>query len=165
MSMEISNRYGLDYINKAQTEHTAKATERAEEAAKSKEKNKPEMITAPKDEYISSEKSEKKPSGLYHMVQDENGNPKIIFDTPKKAEETESEPPKGAKLKGVTDNDKVQVTIGDMDKVMWIYVNTLDKKSRKVMLLLDLCQYFGHKKLKVHADFFNSSSSFCWGVI
>ena len=44
MSMEISNRYGLDYINKAQTEHTAKATERAEEAAKSKEKNKPEMI-------------------------------------------------------------------------------------------------------------------------
>lgn len=34
-----------------------------------------------------------------------------------KAEETESEPPKGAKLKGVTDNDKVQVTIGDMDKV------------------------------------------------
>ena len=30
---------------------------------------------------------------------------------------------------------------------------------------LDLCQYFGHKKLKVHADFFNSSSSFCWGVI
>ena len=117
MSMEISNRYGLDYINKAQTEHTAKATERAEEAAKSKEKNKPEMITAPKDEYISSEKSEKKPSGLYHMVQDENGNPKIIFDTPKKAEETESEPPKGAKLKGVTDNDKVQVTIGDMDKV------------------------------------------------
>ena len=30
---------------------------------------------------------------------------------------------------------------------------------------VDLCQYFGHKKLKVHADFFNSSSSFCWGVI
>lgn len=30
---------------------------------------------------------------------------------------------------------------------------------------VDLCQYFGHKKLKVYADFFNSSSSFCWGVI
>ena len=41
MSMEISNRYGLDYIHKAQTEQTAKATERAEEAAKSKEKDKP----------------------------------------------------------------------------------------------------------------------------
>lgn len=30
---------------------------------------------------------------------------------------------------------------------------------------LDLCQYFGHKKLKGYADFFNSSSSFCCGVI
>ena len=87
MSMEISNRYGLDYIHKAQTEQTAKATERAEEAAKSKEKDKPE--------YISSEKSGKKPSGLYHMEQDKNGNPKIIFDTAKKAEEAESEQPKG----------------------------------------------------------------------
>ena len=33
------------------------------------------------------------------------------------------------------------------------------------MSILDLCQYFGHKKLKVYADIFNSSSSFCWGVI
>lgn len=109
MSMEISNRYGLDYIHKAQTEQTAKATERAEEAAKSKEKDKPE--------YISSEKSGKKPSGLYHMEQDKNGNPKIIFDTAKKAEEAESEHPKGAELKEVSDNDRVKVTIGNMDKV------------------------------------------------
>ena len=109
MSMEISNRYGLDYIHKAQTEQTAKATERAEEAAKSKEKDKPE--------YISSEKFGKKPSGLYHMEQDKNGNPKIIFDTAKKAEEAESEQPKGAELKEVSDNDRVKVTIGNMDKV------------------------------------------------
>ena len=26
---------------------------------------------------------------------------------------------------------------------------------------LDLCQYFGQKKLKAYAAFFNSSSSFC----
>ena len=108
MSMEISNRYGLDYIHKAQTEQTAKATERAEEAAKSKEKDKPE--------YISSEKSGKKPSGLYHMEQDENGNQKIIFVTAKR-EEAESEQPKGAKPKEVSDNDRVKVTIGNMDKV------------------------------------------------
>ena len=31
--------------------------------------------------------------------------------------------------------------------------------------MLDLCQYFEHKKLKGYADFFNSSSSFCCGVI
>ena len=107
MSMEISNRYDLNHINKAQTEQT----ERAEE------KDKTEKIPAPKDEYISSEKSGKKPSGLYHMGQDENGNPKIIFDTAKKAEEAESEQPKGAELKEVSDNDRVKVTIGNMDKV------------------------------------------------
>lgn len=33
------------------------------------------------------------------------------------------------------------------------------------MLSVDLCQYFEHKKLKGYADFFNSSSSFCCGVI
>lgn len=109
MSMEISNRYGLDYINKAQTDQTAKARERAEEAAKSKEKDKPE--------YISSEKSGKKPSGLYHMEQDKNGNPTIIFDTTKRAEEAESEQSKGAELKELSDNDRVKVTIGNMDKV------------------------------------------------
>ncbi len=117
MSMEISNRYGFVYINKAQTEQTAKATERVKEGVKSKEKDKPEMTLAPKDEYISSEKSGKKPSGLYHVEEDENGNPKIIFDTTKRAEEVESEQPKGAKLKEVSDNDRVKVTIGNMDKV------------------------------------------------
>lgn len=35
----------------------------------------------------------------------------------------------------------------------------------KTDIALDLCQYFGHKKLKVYADFSNSSSSFCCGVI
>ncbi len=62
MSMEISNRYGFDHINKVQTGQT----ERAEEAVKVKEKDRPEKIPAPKDKYISSEKFGKKPSGLYH---------------------------------------------------------------------------------------------------
>ena len=30
-----------------------------------------------------------------------------------------------------------------------------------VTLRVDLCQYFGQKKLKAYAAFFNSSSSFC----
>ena len=32
-------------------------------------------------------------------------------------------------------------------------------------LSVDLCQYFGQKKLKDYADFFSSSSSLCCGVI
>ena len=39
-----------------------------------------------KDEYISSEKSGNKPSGLYRMGLDENGNPKVLYDAPKKVE-------------------------------------------------------------------------------
>lgn len=109
MSMEISNRNGLDYINKAQTSRTMGA----EEAAKSKEKDRPENIPVPKDEYISSEKSGKKPSGLYHMEQDGNGNPKIVFDAPKKAEEAAT----GTRLNSEPDNDRVKVTVGNMDKV------------------------------------------------
>ena len=34
-----------------------------------------------------------------------------------------------------------------------------------VLLQMDLCQYFGQKKLKYYADFFSSSSSLCCGVI
>ena len=29
------------------------------------------------------------------------------------------------------------------------------------ILIMDLCQYFGQKKLKDYATFFSSSSSFC----
>ena len=32
-------------------------------------------------------------------------------------------------------------------------------------IVLDLCQYFGQKKLKDYAVFSSSSSSFCWGVM
>ena len=37
--------------------------------------------------------------------------------------------------------------------------------NQAVIYVLDLCQYFGQKKLKDYADFFSSSSSLCCGVI
>lgn len=40
-----------------------------------------------KDEYVSSEESGSKPSGLYRLGQDESGNPKVLYDDPKKAKE------------------------------------------------------------------------------
>ena len=48
-----------------------------------------------------------------------------------------------------------------MDKFDFTLCPLLEKKIEDV----DLCQYFEHKKLKGYADFFNSSSSFCCGVI
>lgn len=48
---------------------------------------------------------------------------------------------------------------GQFQDNRWVTFNQAKDKG------LDLCQYFEHKKLKGYADFFNSSSSFCCGVI
>lgn len=45
----------------------------------------------PRDEYISSEKTSEKPCGLYRVVADENGNPKVVFDDPKKVKEKKAQ--------------------------------------------------------------------------
>ena len=41
----------------------------------------------------------------------------------------------------------------------------MERNLEQLLRTMDLCQYFEHKKLKGYADFFNSSSSFCCGVI
>ena len=83
MSMEISGNYmdhKSNYLERLQ-EGKEQAKEIGKEQSAGKEK---ERIPIPKDEYISSEKSDRMPSGLYRMGQDENGNPKVFYDDPKK---------------------------------------------------------------------------------
>ena len=78
MAMEINGNYsyyGTDYEEQLKT----RQQEKANEAEEGKE------TTVPKDEYISSEESDRKPTGLYRLGQDENGNPKVLFDDPKKS--------------------------------------------------------------------------------
>ena len=77
MSMEVSSNY-KDYKN----EYLEKLQEGQD---KSKKVGKEQGIPAPKDEYISSEQSGSRSSGLYHVGKDENGNPKVLYDDPKKA--------------------------------------------------------------------------------
>ncbi len=85
MSMQVSGSYrdcrnefwerlqeGKDSTKAAGTERSAGDTS--------------ESIPFPKDEYISSEKSGARPNGLYHMGKDENGNPKVLYNDPKKNE-------------------------------------------------------------------------------
>ncbi len=83
MSMEVSGNYKNyknDYLERLQDERdTVKEIGKEQDAG-----NKSEGIPAPKDEYISSEQSGSRPSGLYRMGQDENGNPKVLYDDPKK---------------------------------------------------------------------------------
>ena len=81
MSMEVSSNYKNDYLERLQ-----EGKDKTKEAGKEQGAgNKSEGIPVPKDEYISSEQSGSRPSGLYHMGKDENGNPKVLYDDPKKA--------------------------------------------------------------------------------
>lgn len=93
MSMEISGNYKdykNEYLERAQTElDKVKRTSQEQRA-----EDKSEGVPIPKDEYISSEKSGSKPSGLYRLGQDENGNLKVMYDDPKRAAKAKDVQPK-----------------------------------------------------------------------
>ena len=84
MSMEINRKYGqytIDYAERLKAEREkVKETEKEQNDKKTSDK-----IPDLHDEYISSEKSCVKPSGLYRLGQDEDGRKKVFFDDPKKA--------------------------------------------------------------------------------
>ena len=84
MAMEINGNYNYrrtDYEEQLK----AKQQEKIGETQKEREmRDNPGGMPVPKDEYINSEESGKRPSGLYRLGQDENGNPKVLYDDPKK---------------------------------------------------------------------------------
>ena len=84
MSMEVSSNY-KDYKNDYLERLQGGKDKTKEVGNEQGTGNKSESIPVPKDEYISSEQSGNRPSGLYHMGKDENGNPKVLYDDPKKA--------------------------------------------------------------------------------
>ncbi|MCI8530388.1 MAG: hypothetical protein HFH82_14795 [Lachnospiraceae bacterium] len=86
MAMQINGNYdhfGTDYAEQVKEKQAAGRWEKAKEAEKAVEGKSSGKLSAPQDEYISSEKSGKEPAGLYRMGWDESGNRKIIFDDPK----------------------------------------------------------------------------------
>ena len=93
MSMEISSNYKdykNEYLDRVQT-----GQDKVKEASQDQRgEDKHEGIPVPKDEYISSEKSGSKPSGLYRLGQDENGNPKVMYDDPKRVAKAKDVQPK-----------------------------------------------------------------------
>lgn len=81
MSMEINGRYGqypMDHAERLKAEQVPKVQN--EDKASDK-------MPDSQDEYISSERSGAKPSGLYRVGQDENGKPKVFYEDPKKSTE------------------------------------------------------------------------------
>ncbi|NBJ93550.1 hypothetical protein [Parablautia muri] len=86
MAMQIHGNYdhlGTDYAERMKEKQPAGKAEKAKEAEKDPEAKNSGKLPEPRDEYISSEKSGQKPTGLYQVGQDENGNRKIFFDDPK----------------------------------------------------------------------------------
>jgi len=81
MSMKIGENYPG-----CSTEYLGNIQPKAEPVKETENQVNGNSIPVPKDEYISSEKSGNKPSGLYRMGQDENGNPKVLYDDPKKVQ-------------------------------------------------------------------------------
>lgn len=108
MSMEVSSNYRdckNDYFERLQEERN-KAKETGKEQGVG---NKSESIPVSKDEYISSEQSAGRPSGLYRVGQDENGNPKVLYDDPNKAEHP--------KVKSGSRKDDAEEVTGNTDGV------------------------------------------------
>lgn len=93
MSMEIHGSYNslkTNYPKQLKEEQSLDRTELGKEAEKEQERVKAsEKAPVPRDEYISSEKSGGKPTGLYRVGQDEDGNPKVFFDDPGKSKNAE----------------------------------------------------------------------------
>ena len=81
----MSIKIGENYLG-CSTEYLEKMQPNAEPVKETENQVNGNSMPLPKDEYISSEKSGNKPSGLYRVEQDENGNPKVLYDDPKKVQ-------------------------------------------------------------------------------
>ncbi len=130
MAMQIHGNYdhsGTDYTERLKEKQAAERAEKAKEAEKvekaAEEKNAGKM-SEPRDEYISSEKSGQKPTGLYRVGQDENGNRKLFFDDPKAGHANgrgdrseESENGKAPKAGGDSQGKPAEKCVTNTDKV------------------------------------------------
>lgn len=112
MAMQIHGNYdhsGTDYTEQVKEKQAVWSAEKAKDAEKAKaaemaaEGKNSGRLSEPRDEYISSEKSGKKPAGLYRVGQDENGSRKIFFDDPKVSGDSQGKPVE----KCVANTDKV----------------------------------------------------------
>ena len=126
MSMEISGNYKdykNEYLERAQTEQDK--VKRTSQEQRTEDKS--EGVPIPKDEYISSEKSGSKPSGLYRLGQDENGNPKVMYDDPKRAAKAKDVQPKEEPAKKKQLEQQIKAAAGDKEKV-----KVLEKKLAQI---------------------------------
>ena len=127
MAMQVNGNYEhskTDYAERVKEKQAAERAEKAKEAEKAAEEKKSGTLSEPQDEYISSEKSGKKPTGLYWVGKDENGSRKIFFDDPKADHANgkddrsgEGEDGKGPKVSGDNQGKPAEKCVTNTDKV------------------------------------------------
>lgn len=133
MAVEVNGSYSY-YKNDLEEQMKMRRQERAEEAEKERETAEDiNEIPFPKDEYISSRTSGRKTSGLYRLVQDGDGNPKVLFDDPNKPVDTESADKQPVKCTTNTDHvDKEIEKLKEKKKQLEQQISaTADEKTRK----------------------------------
>lgn len=125
MSMEISGSYSnfkTNYAEQMKEKQELEKAKKAEEVKKEQAEAASDKKSKLQDEYISSEKSGEKPSGLYRVGQDENGNRKVFFEKPNQLnpenEKNRTEEKDGKPLKADADKpEKEEICIGNTDRV------------------------------------------------
>ena len=140
MSMEISGSYSNSKTNYAEQMKEKQALDRAKKAEEAKRKQDDaasDKVSEPHDEYISSEKSGVKPSGLYRIGQDENGNRKVFFENPNKLNSGDEKKPAEKKedsLKKEKDSRQPKVNADNSEKPEKCIGNTdkVEKEIRKL---------------------------------
>ena len=140
MAMQVNGNYDhsrTDYAERVKEKQAVWRAEKAKEAEKAAEEKKPGKLSEPQDEYISSEKSGKKPTGLYRVGQDENGSRKIFFDDPKadhadgKDDRSgEGEDGKGPKVSGNSKGKPAEKCVTNTDKVDREIKNLKEEKQQ-----------------------------------
>lgn len=127
MAMEISvkgSNYQIDYADRLQAEREeAKKAENRQSEEKAAEQR-----PVQQDAYISSEKSDEKPNGLYYVGQDENGNKKVYFNDPKKAGKADDK--KKPKVNANNPENSEEKCVGNTDKVEREIKELKEKKKR-----------------------------------
>ena len=126
-SKEMNGNYEhsrTDYAERVKEKQAVRRAEKAKEAERAAEGKSSGKLSEPQDEYISSEKSGKKPTGLYRVGQDENGNRKIFFDDPKAGHAKEqddrsekNEDGKAPKVGGDSQGKPAEKCVTNTDKV------------------------------------------------
>ena len=138
MAMQVNGNYdysGTDYAEKVKEKQAVPRVEKAKEAEKAAEEKEPGKLSEPQDEYISSERSGKEPTGLYRVGQDENGNRKIFFDDPKAVRAGEDLKEEEGRSGEGKDGKEPKVSGDSQGKPAEKYVANTDKVDREIRKL------------------------------